>query len=240
MSEKEDKKKIKNSVLLGILIGLLLCVAVYTGIMAYLKNSDAVQVSDSGGEMDVNLDETDEDASEPVASVVTESEEVIVGKFANDDAASSIEVKAAGNEAVSTTKSNPNSASASVITLMEGGVRYVQIVYPAGDYDAQVAAHTLSDKIAELTGYHLTVVSDDTNEETYEVLIGATNRDESSSTLQSMQTNGAAYIVATTSEKVVVVASTADDLEAAGEAFTGMAKASDGTMTVSKNLNEQK
>lgn len=236
MNEKDNKKKIKNGVLFGILIGLLVCGIAYAGITAYIRNSDEVEVS--GVDTKNDLGETEEDTDDPVVSVVTDSEEVIVEKFANEDAASSIEVKAAGNEAVSESKSNPNSANASIITLIDGGVRYTQIVYPAGDYSAQIAAHALNDKIADLTGYHLTVVSDDTSEATYEVLIGDTNRAESSSTLQSMQTNGADYMVATTSEKIVIVASTTDNLDAAGETFIGMVTASDGTMTVKKNINK--
>lgn len=238
MGEKENKKKMKSSILLGILIGLLLCCAVYAGIVAYIKSASEVQVSSSGSGTEIKLESSDEDTDETVASVVSDTKEVIIEKFGiTDDSA--ITVKAAGNEQVSEA-TNPNSASASFIVLIDGGTRYTQIVYPAGDYDAKVAAHSLSDQIADLTGYHLSVVSDDTAEETYEVLIGSTNRKESTEALQTMQTNNAGCMVNVTSDKVVLVYADASGMEEVQGVMLQMAAASDGTIKIKKNTSQCK
>lgn len=219
--------------LLGAAIALLVCGGVYVGITAYVRNTGEAKVS-TGWKKEYDKTQTEE--RDPIASVVTDSEEVTYDRFEIEKETSTIKVKKAGDEAVSNV-ANPNKPSAKVITLLTKGVGFAKIVYPAGNESAKVAAQNLSSQLARKTGYQLPVTADSTKEATYEVLVGMTNRTASTTAGNYMAQKDGAYAVQTTGEKVVLVGKNTTALNKAVAYVVSKANTVKGEVTIAKNIN---
>ncbi len=226
MKEKTGKKVLVGKGLLGVVIAVVVCGGVYAGITAYVRDNEEAKVTTGWKKENDTNQETDRD---PIASVVTESEEVTYDRFEIAKDGTSITVGKAGNETIAGV-TNPNSTSAKKLTLMTKGVGFAQIVYPAGNDDAKAAAQNLNTALAKKTGYQLKLVADTEKETAYEILVGVTNRD----TGQSL--NGA-YSVQTTNDKVVLLGANAISLDKAVTYFVGQVTAKTGELTVAKNIN---
>lgn len=243
MKEKEDKKPSmarKNTPkaflfngLLGVASALLVCGVAYAGITAYARATDGELEEFSGR---TENDDTKEPESSTVESVVSKTDEVFYDRFEIDkNTESSITIEQAGDESIAGV-SNPNASTADIITLLTKGVSFVQIVYPEGDSAAEVAAYGFNKQLAAKTGYLLKVVPDSTTEKDYEILVGATNRDESAAALEYMAAEGGSYAVQTTADKFVLAGKSATALNKAADYAVTKIGASKGEAVVSKNF----
>ena len=232
MKEKTGKNASAKKVVLGVLIALILCGSAYAAIAVYMqRDMGTIDETFSGNRL-----QNPEESFDQVEDVVTKSEEATHDPFEIDKTGqdSSISVGAAGDESIAGV-TDPNGSGAKQLTLLTKGVRFMQIVYPAGDNDALVAAQALNSKIAEKTGYLLEVVPDSVQEATYEVLVGGTNRQQSASALNYMAQEGGVFAVQCTGEKVALVGTNVTALNWAADHLMTQATLAKGEACVEKN-----
>lgn len=231
----EKKKRPVNMLLikrgiLGVVIALLVCCGAYAAITAYVRDTE---------EPNISADQKKDDDSEPeqdresVDSVVTDSDEVTYDRFEIDKTNTTITVGQAGDETIESV-SDPNTGGKQEIVLLTKGVRFVQIVYPEGDNAAKVAAQNLNKKFAEKTGYQLAVVSDSAKEDTYEILVGKTNRKAGQQVWSNLKN---AYAVQCTGEKIVLAGKNTTALNKAADYLLTCTSMKKGEATVAKSLS---
>lgn len=230
------KKNIRK-ILIGLILGLALCCLLYAVLVWYFKARDSVPVAgdviEKTTEEETKEADAEETTEEDTAKKTTAKQSVI-----DSSATKVVAMKTNGEEVVVT---DPNATDSTKLTLMQNGIRYFNLVYPAGADEELQLLQTVNSSIEELTGYPLPSSSDAESRGTYEVLIGETNREESQTVKSQLGNKG--YAIKIVNKKIVIVGNSAYCTRKAVTKFIDFLKAgklgelSKGTMKVNKTFS---
>lgn len=201
---KKEKKGILQRIVIGFVFGIMLCLLIYLLLAMYFKKDETVHNTGNKNQEEVideeytsEQDDKESTTEEDTANVSTAKEMVIDGSDTKI-----VAMQTNGEEVVVT---DPNATDNTKLTLMQNGIRYFKLVYPAGTDEELELLQNINSSIEELTGYQLPSSSDAESKGTYEVLIGETNREESQTVKSQLGNSG--YAIKIVNKKIVIVGS---------------------------------